>query len=578
MAINPSISLQVRQPEFPSALDTYGKVMGIRQAQQQQQLGAEQLKEQQLQNQQHELDAQDQAKSLQAYQTANGHPEETIDAAIKLGVRPKTIQAMQQHFADYAAKIAKTKADDLPSMKYRDEKILGLHDQAIDMATKDPQAYAVNYPQLYAAAVQLDPEAAKHLDPNTPPTVDQLKLSRLGYATHTYFTGLEDEKRKQATEKRAEALRAEQAAQHAAQLPGLQAKSVTEQAQLAGQLLGAAKNQQDWEAALAKLPAEVRAQHPAEFTPEAAQRAASAAMTAEQRATQAGQEQDRTQRGKPNTAAELALIASDPSKPQADRDVATAALKVLERHAAASRPVTNVFNPPAGTSQDQGPVTLDKVPEKFRGQVQAITEYRSPMPAMGRNNPFSQELSFWVNKVNPTYDGTQFAARNKTQGAFASGKEAASITSFNTAIGHLGSLYDAAEKLGNADFRGYNTFSNWLSKQSGKDTVKPFELAHIAVSEELAKALKGGVAAQGEVARWEKAINDADSPQQLRTAIRTITELLASRINALEDQYKDAMGRPPSSPFIREKSRKVLEKIGGGAGGGAIDLKQFERR
>lgn len=263
------------------------------------------------------------------------------------------------------------------------------------------------------------------------------------------------------------------------------------------------------------------------------------------------------------TAAGLAVLAGDENADPKDRAAATNALKILEKHSLASRPVTNVFNPPAATGT--GPVTAESVPARMRGQVQAISEYRSPMPAMGRNNPFSQELAYWVHQVNPSYDGTQFQARNKTQSAFASGKEAQNITSINTAIGHLGSLYDSAGQLGNTSFRGYNSFGNWLSKQTGKDTVKPFELAHAAVAEELGRAFKGGIATQGEVATWEKAINDADSPQQLRTSIKTITELLASRIHALEDQYESSMGKGPDKSFVREKSQQVLDRIGGGA-------------
>lgn len=198
MPIDPNIALSVRPVQLPDIAKTYGEGLQIQNMIQQRQMNTEKLRSERRANQLADEDAADTEKMRQAYQMANGKPDETIQHAIRLGAGPKAIQSTQQHFADYAKKIADTKAAELPGMKYRDEQMLGLHDQAIQQATADPQAFAANYPQIYAAAVKIDPEAAKHLDPNTPPTLDQLKMSQLGYNTHLTFIGQEEEKRKQA--------------------------------------------------------------------------------------------------------------------------------------------------------------------------------------------------------------------------------------------------------------------------------------------------------------------------------------------------------------------------------------------
>ena len=265
----------------------------------------------------------------------------------------------------------------------------------------------------------------------------------------------------------------------------------------------------------------------------------------------------------------------DPNLPQETRDYAKAVADAIQQYHIAIRPQIQMFNPPANVGAT-GPVTIDQVPARMRGEVKKIAEYRGAMPTLSRNSPYNQELAYWVNQINPTYDATQYVARNKTQSDFSpSGKSGKNITSFNTAIGHLGTLYDASERLDNSAFRGYNNFANWLSRQTGQPTVKPFEVARIAVSAELATALKGGVATQGEVEQWEKTINAADSPQQLRATIKTIVELMASRIQAMEDSYTGQMNRPPDAPYIHEKSRKVLDKIAsGGAGAPRINTKE----
>lgn len=206
--IDPNIALNVKPIVVPDAARQFAESEGLAQQRalrnQQLQEGAQNLQRLQRTNEEQAMDQQDQLKLRQVYSDANGDPEATVKGAIASGVSPKNVQALQQHFADYAQKIAKTKADELPVIAARDNKMLGLHDEAIQLASTDPQKFAQQYPQFYARAVQIDPEAAQHLDPNTPPTVDQLKLSELGYKTHTSFLSQEEEKRKQAQELRAQ--------------------------------------------------------------------------------------------------------------------------------------------------------------------------------------------------------------------------------------------------------------------------------------------------------------------------------------------------------------------------------------
>ncbi len=211
MPIESGIPLSVKPLVLPDVAKEFANSQSLAQQRQlhglQIQEGAENLKRQQRANQEADLEQQDQLKLRKIYQDANGDPEQTVKGAIDAGVSPKTVQSLQQHFADYQQKIAKTKADELPVIKDRDDRMLALHDQALQLANENPEGYAAQYPQIYAAAVKIDPEAAKHLDPNTPPTVEQLKLSQLGYLTHTSFLSQEEEKRRQAAEKQQSVMR-----------------------------------------------------------------------------------------------------------------------------------------------------------------------------------------------------------------------------------------------------------------------------------------------------------------------------------------------------------------------------------
>ncbi len=207
--IDSSIALGVR----PATFDTGGVVNMVAQAQarrmaqethqQNMELNAQKIEEGKAAVQQSNQKAADQKITLAAFQRANGDPKATVQYAIEAGASPEAILTLQKHDADQQEKYAKIESDRLPVRKYQNEQMLGLHGQALSM---DPETLAQNWPQIYAQAVKIDPEAAKHLDPNAPPTPDQLKLSQSGYATDAYYLTQAEEKRKQAEEKRASML------------------------------------------------------------------------------------------------------------------------------------------------------------------------------------------------------------------------------------------------------------------------------------------------------------------------------------------------------------------------------------
>ncbi len=258
-------------------------------------------------------------------------------------------------------------------------------------------------------------------------------------------------------------------------------------------------------------------------------------------------------------------------------------LKRAAAQAQAGRPITNntFSGPPAAiASLPTGEVTIDHVPERMRGLAASILRYDQVLPTLGRKNEYTQELAYWVNKVDPAYDAKQFPARSALEKSATSGPIATNNTSVNTAIGHLGSMYDNVAKLDNQAFKKYNTLGNYILSEKGNPRLKPFIIDRTAVSEELARAFKGGVATLEEVKQWEQNINTSDSPAALYAAIREVTKVLGTRIQAQEDTYTAGMGRPPKSPFIRKRSQDVLDRMSdrsqgvtqGGTQGGGITV------
>ena len=85
-----------------------------------------------------------------------------------------------------------------------------------------------------------------------------------------------------------------------------------------------------------------------------------------------------------------------------------------------------------------------------------------------------------------------------------------------------------------------NSFLNAVSVNTGADAVTNFNVTKKAVADELSTVLKGR-ATEGEVKRWNEAINAAQSPQQLQGSIETAMDLIDGRMQALGNKYEAGM-------------------------------------
>jgi len=267
---------------------------------------------------------------------------------------------------------------------------------------------------------------------------------------------------------------------------------------------------------------------------------------------------------------QLHWMAQHDPDPQRRKD-AKAAIADIERGKLATRPViNNSFQvPTAAAAVDR--MTLDQVPPEYRSQVQQVLEYRSPLPPNSRTNKTNQAINFYVSKVGAPdpatgkrgYNAGDYANRNAWMRSVDAGPVMQSIVAMNTLMAHTGHLWEGAEKLDNAAFKKYNTFTNWLQANTGSDQAKPFRIARLGVSEELAKLLKGGVATKDEIEQWMHEIDSSDSPAQLRTTVQTLVSMARDRIHKLEEQHQYVMDAPPSQPFIRPAAQQVYDRIMG---------------
>lgn len=233
-----------------------------------------------------------------------------------------------------------------------------------------------------------------------------------------------------------------------------------------------------------------------------------------------------------------------------------------------------MMNEQDGTFKDipgQSSATPGAPPELSDAQknrVQAIIEGREQYPSASSRAPDAAMIREAVHTQDPTFDAVNFKARQETRTKFTKGKGADNLTAFNTAIGHLGSLASSVDKLNNSGFPAWNKYiANPVAEQFDskyQSGLKDFQTARTAVADELTRAFRGSGGNVHDIIQWENAINAADSPAALKSAIRSAAELLNSRIAAVGDEYNRGMGTTKDplellNPKAASSFKKILE-------------------
>lgn len=222
-------------------------------------------------------------------------------------------------------------------------------------------------------------------------------------------------------------------------------------------------------------------------------------------------------------------------------------------------------SPGAGVSGLAGEDYLATLDPGRAAQIKGIVEGRmAPPTGMALKSPQIQALMRQAAQYEPGFDLVNWQARAATRKDFTAGKSSQNITAFNTAIAHLDTLDKAADALGNRWSPIWNTVANMVVNQTGDPRVKQFEIAKTAVADELTRAFRGSGGNVHDIVQWEKAINSAGSPEQLKGAMKQAVELLRGRIEALGETYNRGMGTTKDPlTLLAPKSVAALQRMTG---------------
>ena len=229
----------------------------------------------------------------------------------------------------------------------------------------------------------------------------------------------------------------------------------------------------------------------------------------------------------------------------------------------------------APTSQNEnlnGDAFLATLPKQDADQIKALAEGRMAFPSgFAMSKPYWQNMVRAVGQYDPNFDAVNFQSRAKTRNDFTAGKSAQNIASFNTAIGHLGTLDESIDGLNNSNAMGGSTIRKLTNPLTA--TLDPtgfgvaqqkFDLAKDAVSKELVRAFRGSGGSLTEVQGFEDLLKSTKSPAELHAAVKQGVELLNSRVQAVGEQYQKGMGTT-SDPLklLSPHAQDILKRLTG---------------
>jgi hypothetical protein len=223
----------------------------------------------------------------------------------------------------------------------------------------------------------------------------------------------------------------------------------------------------------------------------------------------------------------------------------------------------------SGASTDQ---LLQNIPNSLREGVRAMLS-GGAVPSNLSNRGAARDLTLrFAHAIDPSFDESLIPARVALQKSYqGGGKNYQETLALNTVGGHLSRLADAADGLGNTDFKPWNRLKNQTtSALTGNPALVKFRNDLVTTQNELAKAYHGGHVSDSAFNAFNNSINEAQTPAELKTAIGELAGLLGSKIQANESGYKTGMnGLPLPSQYraINDEAKHSFDKIGKWVGG-----------
>lgn len=224
-----------------------------------------------------------------------------------------------------------------------------------------------------------------------------------------------------------------------------------------------------------------------------------------------------------------------------------------------------------GSNTDlQGDDFLKTLPNGYAQQVKAIANGDLAMPSsFVMKTPYGQKLMSDIMQYDPTASAVNLPSRQATRKYFTSGQGGANITAINTALGHVDTLDRSIDNLGNATILPgminpvWNAVAGQLDPNFQQSAAR-FKAAKTAVASEFTKVWRGTGGAEADIQGYLKQLDEAASPIALHETVKTLVDLLNSRLQSIGQQYSQGMGKisDPLSLLAPDKAKILARYVG----------------
>jgi GH24 family phage-related lysozyme (muramidase) len=215
---------------------------------------------------------------------------------------------------------------------------------------------------------------------------------------------------------------------------------------------------------------------------------------------------------------------------------------------------------PAVGSALHGDEFLKTVHPAYAARIKAEGDYDAP-PSAVTNSPQSMAYNAMLRQYRPDFDTTGFKQKQDAVKDFQTGEARKAIDAGRLAIGHLGEYSDAFEGMGNSRLPIVNRIKQWVASESGSDRTSAVDAIKGSLATELAKFYKGASPTGHEAEEALALLDNAKSPEQMRTALLEISKMMGNRVSNFENR-RDQVGLDAKRfPIWTPKEEQILDKI-----------------
>jgi hypothetical protein len=173
--------------------------------------------------------------------------------------------------------------------------------------------------------------------------------------------------------------------------------------------------------------------------------------------------------------------------------------------------------------------------------AQMIAQYRmAPYTGYRAQTGIGPQVMARVAEINPQYDATKYAAKQRAAVAFTSGRQGDAIRRFSVSFDHLDIMQKAADALQNGDVRTLNAVKQYVAAEMGYEGPIDFDFVKSIVGDEIANAVIGGVGASRDREEIQKGWERSNSPEQLAGVTKQAKKLITSQMAGFERQSGQA--------------------------------------